>query len=614
VLRYVVVTLVLLAACNEQVIAPPLPTAAGAPARAIAAAANDDGPPSPYRFGRDHVAVGSYTGEGITSTGLTCRNTSADVRECSGFLASDVDGTRLDVTLELPRNAPKPIPLVVLIHGYAGSKTSSGDLSQPLIDAGYAVLRYSTRGFGDSWGQVNLVDVSAEVADLRSMIAQVVDRNGYHLDASAVAVTGASYGGGHSWLAALQPTFTTPLGTVVQIRTVVPIAAWSDLLYALIPNGRERASIDHPGGAKLSYINGLYASGWRLGENPDRPYDNYPDYFKAWHATINAEEPNDAEPIFRGAVNGLAAYRSVWWQQSFWYTTAVPARLPIFIVQGFTDDLFPLPEAKRMVNALRTIDAAYPVTLYLGDIGHPRASNKTGEVDYVLGLIKSWLAYYLEGQGTPPTGVYAALTRPRTEPFSASNVITAPTLDALATETDSTSWDAPAELVNPVADPWSGFVWDPLLMAGAEELEFLPALREFPLDPSTFTSYKVALNTLSGPEALTIAGQPIVRFHAFTAAYRVQINARLFDYDPASRTKQLVTRGTYTLESSAPGLPIGDADVSLATYGNLWRVEQGHELWLELTNVDSPYITPSRIPSKTTITGVKLVVPGRRIP
>jgi hypothetical protein len=119
---------------------------------------------------------------------------------------------------------------------------------------------------------------------------------------------------------------------------------------------------------------------------------------------------------------------------------------------------------------------------------------------------------------------------------------------------------------------------------------------------------------LSGPGALTIAGQPIVRFHAFTAAYRVQINVRLFDYDPATRTKQLVTRGTYTLESSAPGLPIGDADVSLATYGNLWRVEQGHELWLELTNVDSPYITPSRIPSETTITAVKLVVPGRRTP
>src|SRR5436189_144086 len=90
-------------------------------------------------------------------------------------LASAVDGALLDVTLEIPLKVDKPVPLVALIHGYAGSKTSSGDIARALVGEGYAVLRYSTRGFGDSWGQVNLVDVNAEVGDLRSMIAQVVD-------------------------------------------------------------------------------------------------------------------------------------------------------------------------------------------------------------------------------------------------------------------------------------------------------------------------------------------------------------------------------------------------------------------------------------------------------
>ncbi|MFL5606981.1 MAG: alpha/beta hydrolase family protein [Gemmatimonadaceae bacterium] len=608
-LRYAVVTLVALAACNEQVIEPTnVPIA---PAHATAAA-NDDGPPE-HTFGPDSVALYAYTGDDITTpTGLSCSNTSATIRECTGYLASAVDGTRLDVTLQLPLTSPQPTPLVVLIHGYAGSKTSSGEISQPLIDEGYAVLRYSTRGFGDSWGQVNLVDVSAEVGDLRSMIAQVVDQADYHLDPGAVAVTGASYGGGHSWLAALQPSFTTPNRNAVHIKTVVPIAAWSDLLYALLPNGRERHSIDHVGGAKLSYINGLYASGWRFGKNPKRQYDNYPDYFKAWHAAINAEEPNDVEPVFGGAVDGVAGYRSVWWQQPFW-NTAVPARLPIFVVQGFTDDLFPLPEAKRMVLALQTVDATYPVTLYLGDIGHPRASNKTGEVNYVLGLIKSWLAYYLKGQGTlPPTQVYAALTRPRNEPFNSANVITAPTLAALSTETDSTTWKESAVLVNPLTDPASGFSWDPLILEGAQQLKPLPVPPESPLVPGSLATYKIRVKKLTKGGDLTIAGQPIVRFHAFSAAYRVQINARLFDVDVAAGTKQLVTRGTYTLESSGPGIPIGDADVSLATYGNLWRAPETHELWLELTNVDSPYITPSRIPSETTITDVKLVVPARR--
>jgi len=291
------------------------------------------------------------------------------------------------------------------------------------------VLRYSTRGFGDSWGQVNMVDVHAEVADLRSMIAQVVDEPKFSVNGDAVAVTGASYGGGHSWLAALQPAFTTPAGNAVRIRTIVPIASWSDLLYGLLPNGRERNSIDQPGASKLSYINGLYLSGFRQ-ENTARPYYNYPDYFIAWHALINDEEPssNPLDP-FHSVVDGLAGDRSIWWQDAFWRQVAA-AHIPIFTVQGFTDDLFPMSEATRMIRALQTIDPAYPVTAYFGDIGHPRAANKPAEVSYVLGLVKAWLAYWLKETGAPPTGVYAALTRPRSETFSSGNVITVPTLAA----------------------------------------------------------------------------------------------------------------------------------------------------------------------------------------
>src|SRR5215210_5456348 len=110
----------------------------------------------------------------------------------------------------------------------------------------------------------------------------------------------------------------------------------------------------------------------------------------------------------------MAGYRSIWWQQSFWASAATAAEpVPIFQVQGLTDDLFPLPEAKRMLLALQTVRPDYPIATYLGDIGHPRASNKTGEVDYVMGLIKAWLAFYLKGEGSEPEHIiHAAITRP----------------------------------------------------------------------------------------------------------------------------------------------------------------------------------------------------------
>jgi pimeloyl-ACP methyl ester carboxylesterase len=603
-LRLAAVMLVVLAACTDEAVGPRV----AVPRSTVHAQAEDQGPPAPHHFGPDSYRVGLFTGQGTTRPGLSCDKPSPDVRACSGFLASAVDGALLDVTLQLPTKVAKPIPLVVVVHGYGGSKTSSGDIAGPLLDEGYAVLRYSTRGFGDSWGQVNLVDVHAEVADLRSMVAQVVDRANYHLDPGAVAVTGASYGGGHSWLAALEPTFTTPKGNVVRVRTVVPIAAWSDLLYSLLPNGRERESVDGPGGAKLSYINGLYLSGIR--RDPERPYPNYPDYFMGWHAWINAQEPTDVDPVFASIADGLAGYRSVWWQQRFW-EAARASRIPVFMVQGFTDDLFPLPEAKRMLLALQTLDPAYPVAAYFGDIGHPRASNKPGEVEYVLGLIRPWLAYYLRGEGTaPPNVVYAALTRPRDEPFNPADVITVPTLGALSSGSVSARLDGTALLVNPATDPAGGFFWDPLVMEGARELRPLPVPPESPLVPGSLATYDVPVAQLSGGGALVIAGQPTVGLHASTAAYRVQLDVRLFDVDAAG-VKQLVTRGTYTLQSGTVGVPLGEVDVVIPTYGNLWRAEAGHTLRLELTNVDSPYITPSRVPSATTVTGVRLEIPVR---
>jgi predicted acyl esterase len=147
-------------------------------------------------------------------------------------------------------------------------------------------------------------------------------------------------------------------------------------------------------------------------------------------------------------------------------------------------------------------------------------------------------------------------------------------------------------------------------MEGARELKPLPVPPESPLVPGSLATYDVPVSELSGGGALTIAGQPTVTLHAVPTVYPVQLDVRLFDVDEAG-AKRLVTRGTYTLQSPGIGLTIGEVDVTIPTYGNLWRAEAGHSLRLELTNVDTPYITPSRVPSATTVSSVRLDVPVR---
>jgi hypothetical protein len=402
----------------------------------------------------------------------------------------------------------------------------------------------------------------------------------------------------------LQPFFQTPQGTSAHIRAAVPIVPWSDLVYALLPNGRPEFSLEPPGEAKLSFINGLYLSGAR--NTTARPYPNYPDYLVAWHAWLNANEPNDADPVFRQIRDGVAGYRSIWWRQDFWADAAVN-RVAVFQVQGLTDDLFPLPEAKRMLLALQALDPLYPISSYFGDFGHPRAANKPGERDYVIGLIRQWFAYYLQGLGTEPAHVVrAAITRPRNQAFNPADVITVDTYAALASGTVTKDFGGSATLVNPLTDPYSGFAWDPLLMEGAEELAPLPAPPPAAVAPQSLVSFTVGVAELSGGQPLLVAGQPAVSFVATTVAPRVELNVRLIDVAPDG-TRELITRGTFLLAGGA-----SNSTVTIPTYGNLWQAAPDHSLRLEISNLDSPYLAPSRVPSVTQISQVRLALPVRQ--
>jgi ABC-2 type transport system ATP-binding protein len=594
---------VLAAACAPDATGPAPPARQGT----VAFQGEEEGPPPPHDFGPDTYRTGLFTGQGITRPGLSCGESGRDGRVCSGFLPSVVDGALLDVTVMVPHGRG-PHPLIVIMHGWGGDKSGWGDFATTLLGDGFAIVRYSARGFGASWGQVNLADVHVELEDLRSLIGQVVDDRRLRLNPDAVALFGASYGGGHSWLGTLEPSFSSPRGAAVRIRTVVPAVTWTDLLYSLIPNGRPRGSIHSPGSAKLSYINGLFTSGIRLSQG--RPYPNYPDYLVTWAQWISAVEPNDADPVFRQIVDGAAGYRSVWWQQELWQDVAV-SRLPIFQVQGFTDDLFPVTESKRMLLALKTLDPTYPIASYFGDLGHPRASNRSAEIDYVFGLIHEWMAFYLKGDGAEPEHVIrAAITRPRTDPFNPADVISAASFAELGDRIIAWDFEESSTLINPLSDPLGGFFWDPLVMEAARELEPLSAAPPSAVVESSLAGYEVAVAELSGGASLLIAGEPVVSLRAATLAHRVQLNVRLFDVRPDG-AEHLVTRGTVTLDSGAAARPLGTVDVTIPTYGNVWEATAESVLRLEITNLDSPYIAPSRVPSVTEISNVRLEVPAR---
>ena len=90
--------------------------------------AQGDGPPPPRTFGPDTTTVGVFTGQGTTAPGLQCDAPTdpSTALECSGFLASSLDGTLLDVTVRVPQSAG-PHPLIVYVHGWGAARAPDGN-------------------------------------------------------------------------------------------------------------------------------------------------------------------------------------------------------------------------------------------------------------------------------------------------------------------------------------------------------------------------------------------------------------------------------------------------------------------------------------------------------
>ena len=144
------------------------------------------------------------------------------------------DGVQLATTLYLP-DGPQPTagwPGVIMLHGLGGDRLGMNVLAETyFVDQGYAVLTYDVRGHGDSGGFVTIAG-PREIADLRALEAQFAARP--DVDDLHIGAWGISYGGGQTWLGAVQGI---PFAAIELCQT------WTDLYTSLFPNGVPKSGI-----------------------------------------------------------------------------------------------------------------------------------------------------------------------------------------------------------------------------------------------------------------------------------------------------------------------------------------------------------------------------------
>jgi len=565
------------------------------------------------------------------------------IYQCHGLVRT-WDGIPLDTTVILPREGARRLPLVAEIHGFGNSKyeyldpgeTAYTDNAFAWARDGYAVLTYTARGLWGSCGTpesrtanpgpcadgyIHLADVRYEVRDTQTLIGRLVD-SGY-VAPRRIGVTGDSYGGGQSsMLAALSDRTMLPNGRLVQWRSAAgtplriaaaaPVIPWTDLIYAVAPNGRTlthtvtpwKADTSPVGVVKQSVASVIFAAaqfatgpGQPVGEPfvPGRPMGylappgtSFESDVSAWLSRATAGEPYD-DASGRATVATLRRYHSAY------YVPPTRRPPPLFIAAGFTDDLFPADESIRFVNRIERRWPRLPTSLFLGDFGHQRAANKPRQRAHLLRAIHRWFDHYLRGRGKAPAEGALAYTQTCPRPARSAAPFRAPAFARLAHSEVRRVFRGVRTVTSDGGDAGAGAATDPVSGGGDA-----CAVVRFPPAEGTSRGSILARRpfTLVGAPTLTarlrVDGQPGI----------AQLAGRLWDLAPDGG-RILVARGFYRPHEGANVWQL---------HPGAWRFRRGHRAQLELLGRDAPFGRPSNAPFEVRVSRLRLRLPVRERP
>ncbi len=460
------------------------------------------------------------------------------------------DGTRLSAAVYVPYGEG-PFPALIMVHSWMFSRWQCHLYAPYFASSGYIVLAYDCRGWGSSRGRVQCADPDYEINDLQDAIDWLLEGSGLPVKQGALGVTGISYGGGHSFLIALRDP---------RVRTVVPMAGWTDLAHSLAPNGSVKLF--------WGFFLVLTAS-WATRLDPSN-------VLYRWTAAL----------LFgRG---DRQSFREDMHKRSCLHQ-ARECRKPMLIVGSWNDDLF---EPNQMLRFFQELDA--PKMIYF--------SNGIHGIDAGVGprwigrdiweLTRRWFDYWLKGEDN------GILEEPRIRLYRPWK----------KTVTAEASW--------PPAD-----VRYHTIFLGREEGRLTLSSRpkgsreEIALRPRILTPANSGPSILRPPafgipvpgprreagegffsfttspakKDFELLGVPRLELMVIPQDRRVQLNALLYDVPPDDRLPTLITYGTATLEDAEPGVEI-PLSVELVAADHF--LPRGHRFRLTLAGCNSPFVLP----------------------
>jgi hypothetical protein len=472
------------------------------------------------------------------------------------------------------------------------------------------VLNYSGRGWGNSCGApasreasgckegwLRLADQRYEARDTQYLLGLLADER--LAKPRSIGVTGISYGGGQSIeLADLKnrvrlpdgsfAAWTDAKGQTMEVKAAFPRWPWSDLVDALLPNGRfldsEVPSFGQsrePLGVEIqSYVTGLIAEGNASGYIAPAGADPEADLTK-WYSLVNAGEPYTFEA--EAVANQIYSYH-----QGYGMPLAgKPA--PMLLESGWTDDLFPVSQSLRAYNESRA--AKGYAALLFGDVGHSPAANKQNTDHAFNEAAAGFFAAKLEHTGkVPKNGSVTAYTQTCPTEAPGGGPYTAKSWAKLHPHVVSFG-AAPAQtLTSAGGNPATAAELDPI--ANSDACKTVKGE----------TAPDTANYTLASP-GFTLLGLPTMTAHVNVTGLYGELTARLWDVLPSGEERE-VSRGVYRLLDNESGT------ITFQLHGNGYEFAAGDTVKLELLGRDAPSYRASNSTFTVEVSGLTISLPS----
>src|SRR4051794_5888953 len=286
------------------------------------------------------------------------------------------DGTQIVLSFH-PAPQGGKAPTILEGHGWGGSRETDPNAASDevtgnvgvgaLRKAGFNVLTWDSRGFGNSGGTVTVDSPDAEGRDVSALVDWLAQQPEAQLDKAGdprVGMTGVSYAGGIELVTAPRDK---------RIDAIAPIIAWHSLLTSLYKEETVKG-----GWASALTTLGIPTSRGRL-------------------------DPHVLSAFTSGAATGTLSP-----EDRAWFDSRGPGDLveqltiPTFLVEGTADTLFTLKEAITNYGILEANGVPAKMLWFCG--GHGVCLTGSGPKGHIEQAVVAWLKRYVAGDTSVDTG------------------------------------------------------------------------------------------------------------------------------------------------------------------------------------------------------------------